>query len=807
MRTLFDDGWHYATTGSDAAPTPVSLPHDAMIHERRDATLPGGRHTGWYPGGAYTYSKTWRAPASGQRVALLFEGAYRKSVVLVNGIEAGGCLGGYTEFEVPIEHLVAWGEDNLIEVRVDNSEQPNSRWYSGSGLYRHVWLVESGTVRLARDGVRLVTRSLTDAAASVDVEVRLDHAGDSDVTVDVALAACGAEVARTRMTVTRDADRIGTGTLTVAGPRPWSAEHPFLYDCTVTVSSGDDRLDSDAFRVGLRTVTANARDGLVVNGKPVLLRGACVHHDHGVLGAATFRDAEFRRARILKEQGFNAIRSAHNPLSRDALDACDEVGLYVMDELWDSWLEQKTAHDLADRFAEFWASDVDALVAKDRNHACVIMYSTGNEIGESATPEGIRVAHEVAGRLRSADPTRLVTSGLNPMLNLAALKGRNPAHEGNQAAPDHSKKRGKLQSEGFNLLMGKIGSGMILASRLPAAGRAVEGAASSLDVVGYNYGTGRYVADAKAHPERVLVGTETMTFHIAKNWALVERLPHLVGDFMWTGWDYLGESGIGSFSYGDEPAGLAKPAPWSLAGPGAIDLIGQPGAPMLLARAVWGLDAEPGVAVRPVDRAGEAVHKAAWRATDAVPSWAWPGCDGQRADVEIYSDADTVELYLNGRSLGRRPAGRRRGYLARFRVPWEPGDLTAVAVTGGRESGRRTLRSVPGPLRLRLSPDREAIAADGQSLAHVLVEVVDAGGNVAMVSNEPVSLTLTGPATVAGFGSAHPAPPGPYTDAADVTWRGRALAIVRAGCEAGPVTVTASSPRFGAASAALTIEP
>jgi len=802
MRTLFDQGWEYARAGVEDW-TPVSLPHDAMIHEQRDPGLPSGHNTGWYPGGAYTYRTTWMAPASGQHVALLFEGVYRLARVVVNGTDAGGCLSGYTEFEVPIEHLLRWGEDNLIEVHVDNSEQPNSRWYSGSGIYRQVWLVETGAVRIAQDGVRVVTRSVADPAV-VDVEVQLDNPEGVAACVSVELSASSVVVARADLT--GDALHAG-GMLAVASPQPWSADEPHLYDCLVTVTVSGDVVDVSRFRIGLRTIAADATHGFVVNGRSVKLRGACVHHDHGVLGAATFRDAEFRRARLLKAQGFNAIRSSHQPMSRDALDACDEVGLYVIDELWDSWLAQKTAHDLADRFAEFWESDVDATVGKDRNHACVVMYSTGNEIGESATPQGIQVAQDVAARLRTLDPTRLITSGVNPLLNMSSLRGKNPALEQNQKAPDPTKKANRLQSEGFNLLMGKLGTGMTLLARLPAADRAMQGVASTLDVVGYNYGTGRYSADAKAHPGRVIVGSETMPYHIAKNWALVERLPYLVGDFMWTGWDYLGESGIGSWSYGDEPAGMRKPYPWSVAGPGALDLLGQPGAPMLLARAVWGLDDDPAIAVRPVDRAAEPVHKAVWRASDAVPSWSWSGCEGKPARIEVYSGADTIELLLNGRSLGRRPAGRRHGFTARFTVPWEPGELTAVAYTGGREIGRRTLAAAAGPLSLRVTSDRSDLTANGQDLAHVLIEVVDAAGTVDMVSNEPITATLTGPGTLVGLGSAHPAPPGPYTDADDHTWQGRALAVIRASREAGPVTLTVTSPLFGRASAAVDLHP
>ncbi len=675
--TLFDSGWEYSRTGTEDW-SAVDLPHDAMLHEPRDGTLPGGHHSGWYPGGHYTYRKTWSAPPDPAHVRLRFEGIYRKSRVLVNGTDVGGCLSGYTEYEVDLTPELRWGAENLIEVTVDNSEQPNSRWYSGSGIYRHVWLLTRPTaVGIARDGVRVVTRTVTRSVAEVDAVVHLNNPEARALQVRVVLSYDGAEVASDEVAAQGSHAAL---TLTVPDPLPWSAETPNLYDLAVSVIDHPGPggvLDSYEARIGLRTIAADGRRGFTVNGVPTLLRGACIHHDNGILGAATFRDAEYRRVRILKEQGFNGVRMSHHPMSRDLLDACDEIGLYVMDELWDSWLDQKTAHDIADRFDEIWESDIAAMVAKDRNHPCVVMYSTGNEIGESSRPDGIEVARRVADRLRTLDPTRLITSGINPMLNMAALKGTNPALDQNQGTQDHTKKQNRLQSEGFNLLMSKLGTGMTLLSALPAAGKATQGVAETLDVVGYNYGTGRHKADVKAHPDRVIVGTETMSYHIAKNWALVEAEPQIIGDFMWTGWDYLGETGIGLFSYGDEPGSMRKPYPYLLAGPGAIDISGNPGAPMLLARAVWGPDAAPGIAVRPVDKAGLRVSKSAWRATDALPSWAWEGCHANRAEVEVYSAADEVELLLNGSSVGRRKAGRKHGFRATFRGTWHPGELTA----------------------------------------------------------------------------------------------------------------------------------
>lgn len=803
-RTLFDDDWSYATRGSDHW-RDVDLPHDAMLHEERDPASPNESHTGWFPGGSYVYRKQWTAPPRGERVSLIFEGVYQHSRVLVNGHEAGGCKGGYTEFEVRIDPFLEWGTDNAIEVHVDNSEMPNSRWYSGSGIYRHVWLLQQSNARLTPGGILPITRSLTGTEAVVEITVELDNPGGEALEVAVRLEDAGDTVAAGSQLLTGDRAHFE---LVVLDPRPWSAETPTLYGCVVELSCNGILVDEQRDMVGLRTIGLDASRGLLINGEPTLLRGACIHHDHGVLGAATFRDAEFRRARILKEQGFNAVRSSHNPLSRDMLDACDSLGLYVMDENTDVWFQHKTAHDAAPDFDEVWRDELEAMIRKDRTHPSVIMYSIGNEISEMGTPRGIQAAREMVAEVRRLDPSRPTTAGVNLMLTWMASRGgsiwdaADREREKEKAAP---KRKNAITSTGYNYLTSKMGWLMAQAAGQSGADKATRGVFDVVDVAGYNYAHARYRKDGRLHPGRIIVGSETMHHNIASNWKLVKELPYVIGDFMWTGWEYLGEAGIGTWTYGDEPGGFAKPYPYVLSGNGAIDLIGQPGAPMLLARTVWGLSPEPLIAVRPVDKAHLRVNQAAWRGTDAVPSWAWPGQGGKPARIEVYSDADEVELFCNGESLGTRKAGPAAGFTARFRTTYVPGELLAVARRAGREVGRSTLRSTSGVLNLRITADRTELAADGQSLAHLLIEVVDASGTVAMVSGEEVEIHVDGVATIAGLGSAALSHTGSYTDFVDATFQGRALAVVRAGRSAGATTVTATSPTYGTAE--ITLNP
>jgi len=798
--TPFLEGWTFRRGAADAEQ--VALPHDAMLGEPRSADAATGNHGAYFPGGTYSYETTWTAPADAadRAYALLFEGVYGVTTVTVDGVEVAACASGYREFRASLTR-VAPGVAARIRVEVDNSLAPNSRWYTGAGIYRPVWLesLPRGT-RIADDGVRLVTRALA-ADADVEVTVLVADAGGADAVARIALAGA------TELVVAEAPVIDGTATvfLTVPAVRGWSDLDPFLYDLTVDLVVGGVVVDSRAERVGLRTLDLSPVHGLRVNGRPVLLRGACVHHDNGILGAATFATAEYRRARILKEAGYNAIRSSHNPLSRAFLDACDELGLYVMDELTDVWFQHKTPHDLAEEFAEVWPEDARAMVAKNRNRPSVILHSIGNEIAESGSAAGVAAAQELSDALRALDPTRPTTIAVNLLLNLMASKGKsafdNAHYTGDddpKAAAARAKKEKQATSTLANAVTARIGKMMNLISQLPAADKASRGAFATVDVAGYNYAYSRYRGDRKRYPERVIVGSESFPGDLPAIWREVERTPGIIGDFMWTGWDYLGEAGIGVWAYGDQPGGINKPYPALLAGPGAFDITGQPGAPVFLAQAVWGLLDAPAIAVRPMDVTGLRVGRTPWRTTDALPSWAWSGLRGT-AEIEVYSADDQVELVLNGRSLGRKRAGARAGYVARFRAPYEPGELVAVGYRDGRETGRSSLRSADA-VSVVLRP--EPHAGGPADLTFVWVELADARGTVDFAASDTVIVTVEGPAELLALGTADPAGEDSFLDAEHTTYRGRALAVVRRTGD-GPVTVTAASRAHGTASTTL----
>jgi beta-galactosidase len=786
--TPFTDDWTFARPGED--PIAVTLPHDAMIGETRSRTAPSGSHGAYFPGGQYTYTKTWRPSADGS-VELLFEGVYGDTRVLVDGREVATSRSGYREFAAPLGDLAA-GRPVRIEVEVDNSRLPNSRWYTGSGIYRRVWLDDAPPTRIVRDGTGLRTM-LSTGSARVTVEVAVANPDGRILSVDVDLE--GPDGRR----FTAEAEVAGESAvleLEIADPQLWSGLTPHLHRATVSLREGGTLLDATEFLTGLRTIEVDAARGLRINGNEVLLRGACVHHDSGPLGAATFRASEFRRARILKEAGFNAVRSSHNPLSRDFLDACDEVGLYVLDELTDVWFQPKTAHDVAPLFDELWRDDARSMVAKDRRHPSVIMYSIGNEIAESGSERGIAATREISDFLHALDPDRPTTFALNFLLNVMASSGRSPFNTSEHDAEKAEKRPSAVTSTVANVLANRIGGMMQTISKLPKADKVSRDTFRGVDVAGYNYAHGRYRGDARRYPDRVVLGTESMPGDIPKIWPLVESLPNLIGDFAWTGWDYLGETGIGSWAYGAETASISKPFPELVAGCGLIDITGRPDAALLLSRATWGLLDAPQIAVRPLDRAGEKTRRMAWRSTDAVQSWAWAGCEGRTAEVEVYSSDDEVELVLNGRSLGRKAAGRREGFVTRFRVPYAPGELIAIGYRTGVESGRSALRSA-GPVAVTVRAESRDMAADGQDLAFVWIELADEHGVVEMLDDDRVTVEVSGAGRLAALASAVTVTAESFVDDEHTTWRGRALAVVRSSGEAGEVQVTVTSDRHG----------
>lgn len=752
----FNNGWY--CNGQ-----PVILPHDAMIHEARLADAPGGSGHGYFPGGVYCYEKTFTVPAdwADKTVMLEFEGVYHHSVVTVNGQQAGGRAYGYVPFTVCLDGLLNYGGENIVTVTADNSQLPNSRWYTGSGIYRPVHLLVGESSHILWQGVKITTLSYSPARVRVEIQA----SGHGEIAVEILDE--GNIVAA------------GSGndlTLEIPDSKLWSDENPNLYTCKVTLTENGRILDTVEENFGIRKIEWNPK-GLFVNGKETLLRGGCIHHDNGILGAATFDESEERRVRILKEAGFNALRSAHNPASRALLEACDKYGMYLMDETFDMWYNRKNKFDYGCDFAENWQQDTRAMVERDYNHPSVILYSIGNEVAEPFEKKGVDTGRAQIDFIHSLDNSRPVTCGVNLMIIGRAAKGNGIYKDGEM----HSASSGKKNKEGgnaslaFNILASFIGTGMNKGGNSKRVDELTTPFLDSLDIAGYNYASGRYPLEGKAHPKRIVFGSETFPQDIYKNWKMVEQYPYLIGDFMWAAWDYLGESGIGAWSYtGGMP--FNRPFPWLLSGAGVVDILGVPDVSCRYAQVVWGLRKTPVIGVRPVNHPGVRPAKSVWRATNAIENWSWAGCEGNKADIEVYAQAAGVELFLNGRSLGKK---KPKEYKATFKTRYEAGELVAVAYDeSSNEISRSVLRSAQGPLSVSLMPEKQAVRPG--EIVYIPVSIADQDGVVEANADRELTASVEG-GELLGFGSANPCTTERYDAGRFTTYQGRALAVVRAG--------------------------
>ena len=802
IRTSFDADWTI-TTETPGRPRrtvgPLTLPYDAMMFETRDPGCAAAHNTGYFPGGIYRYTKTFRAPETWREsvVECEFEGVYHRSQVLLNGVGVGGCPSGYTEFRVPLTGL-RFGDTNTIEVLVDNSQQPNSRWYTGSGIYRPVHLLVGPPVHIAPGFPQVTTRTADASTAVVDVRIEVVNTAETDHDVALAISIAGPSgrpAIRTRCTVRVCArsSRSVTQPVEVPDPALWSPQSPGLYTAHITATAGEHTDQAD-IRFGIRTIEVDAASGLRINGESVRLRGAAIHHDHGVIGAHCLPAAEHRRVRLLKEAGFNAVRSAHNPAARAMLDACDELGVLVMDELTDVWTRPKTTWDASLEFTGRWREDLAAMITKDINHPSVIMYSLGNEIGETATTDGVRLGRQLAEATRALDPSRPVTNCVNGFLNLVAggdeAKAQRKAATARAAGTTAANKNLILL---LNLAMGAMAKIMKWVLTKPIVDRKTRDAFADVDIAGYNYMAARFRRDHALHPLRVVVGSENPPTETVSIWHDIADQSHVIGDFVWTGWDYLGEGAIAAVRYNDRPR-MFLPYPALTAGTCNLDITGYRQTQSYVNEIAWGLTPGPYLAVRPVDHSRDRLVDSAWRATDSIRSWSWAGLEGENATVEVYGADGEAELLLNGTTVGRGRISARTGHLATFTVPFTAGELTAILRdAGGGAIGRDVLRSAGGDRRLTLRTESVGLCADGHDLAFVHIELTDADGVLRPLDDRAVSLTVDGAATLLGFGSAEPITDEAFCSSEHRTYQGRALAVLRTGHEPGEVHLTASA--------------
>ena len=746
-RQLFDFGWQFIHNGKTVT---VDLPHDWDIfegpHSGQGATGTGG---GWFEAGQGEYRKEFRVESLEWRdklIKLHFEGVYQKAEVYVNGQKAGQHHYGYTPFTVDVTPYINKDEKQVNEVivKVDNSEQPNCRWYSGSGIYRHVWLETMPALHIAENGVFVTTPEVSADKATVKVEVTVQNEGTTDQQGIVEVEGQQQEVS-----LTAGESKAVTFTYYINNPKLWSPDTPYLYTASVTLKD-NQLIQSNSLskiKFGVRTFSFDAENGFVLNGKPLLINGACVHHDDGVLGAMAFDDAEIRKVRQMKEVGFNLIRTSHNPTTRAFLDACDSIGMLVIDEAFDGWRTQKNPFDYSTVIDSCFRQDIHAMVLRDRNHPSVISWSIGNEVIERKDIRVVYTARLMKQAIHEYDTTRPVTEAL--------------------CAWDRD-------------------------------WEIYDPHAEVLDVVGYNYMIFKHASDHERDPKRVIWQTERYPRDAFRNWAVANDFPYVVGDIVWTGLDYLGESGIGRYYYEGERPGehwLDGGFPeWHGAYCGDIDITGWR-KPISYYREMLWKEAYNGefpsvlyLAVKEPNGYYGDIKTTMWSVWPTWPSWTWPGWEGKPIEVEVYTKASEVKLYLNDKLIGTKKVNRDTEYKAIFTVNYEPGILRAEASAQGR-----LLWTRGEPARLRLTPDRTVMAADGQSLTYVTVEVVDKNGYVCPNAAIDCEATVKGAGTLLSFASADLKDTEPYTSPRVKTWKGRALLVVRSTQKGGSVSVSIKS--------------
>lgn len=824
IKKSWNDNWLFYKEGAEEKKE-VMLPHDAMIHEKRDAACESGSAGAFFPGGKYVYEKRFSVSKDWSRktVLLYFEGVYRNAVVFVNGEKAGERPYGYIPFTVDISPFVKAGEENVVTVKVDNSEVPNSRWYSGSGIYRPVSLIVGDAVHIKWQGVRITTLEYKPAKIKIEMQVekaggivgedgctdkvrrgdRLDQQNDGIIRGFDQDSISMEELSKVGYKVEYQIKEQGSTGVILSGEftkeavevsipdaKLWSDFAPNLYECRVILKKDDTTVDEVTESFGIRKVEWSP-EGLKVNGRNILLRGGCIHHDSGILGAATYAEAEERRVKLLSEAGFNAIRSSHNPASAAMLEACDKYGVYVMDETWDMWYHLKTKHDYANDFEKWWKQDIRDMVLADYNHPSVILYSIGNEVSEPAHEKGIALAGEMVDLLHELDETRAVTAGMNLMI-LSRSAGGNDIY-GDEGRDD--KKKGKMNgmsSTMFNMITMMVGTGMNKAANGKKADRITAPVLDKLDIAGYNYASGRYPLEGKAHPDRVIMGSETFPQDIYKNWEMVKKFPYLIGDFMWTAWDYLGEAGIGAWAYTDDGKGFDKPYPWLLGEAGALDILGNPNGELFLAQAAWGLLENPVICVQPVNHPGKKPAKSVWRGTNSIPSWSWAGCEGNPAVVEVYANADHVVLKLNDKIYGKKKIKQGK---AVYKIPYQSGKLEVVSYDSeGHVTGKNKLQSATGNIGISINPEKNSVK-EGEI---VFVDVTLEGSNHVTDSNSDRKLDVkVEGGELLAFGSANPRTEERYDAGSFTSYYGKTLAAARAGAK-GELKITVTDGKMSA---------
>lgn len=752
----------------------ITLPHDAMIEKNAHEKSENKGNTGFRDGGNYTYVKNLFVPENGKNKTyiLKFEGSYMNTLVYVNEQLAVKNMFGYTTFYADLTDFLRYGQQNEIRVLVKNKNMTNSRWYSGSGIYRDVYLLEAGATYIVPEGVKIQTENADNdyAVLGISTEIKNRNLGYENIKLRTIIKNQNGEIVGkedTICTIFENEQKELYQRIVIENPDLWSDETPILYTCETILYKNTIELDKNIETFGIRTLSLDAKRGFRVNGKTVKLRGACIHHDSGLLGAATYEDAQYRQVEMLKSAGFNAIRMSHHPMASAMLRACDKLGVYVMDEAFDMWTRCKSDLDYALYFDEWWQKDATAMVRKDYNHPSVILYSVGNEIPEIGTDHGAKICHDICAKIKELDNTRYTLASINGVFAAGDRVG--------EIIKDISANlvaKGKIDGNvnDFMTLMDGHMDEIVLHK---AISERLEKACAATDIAGYNYMTARYEPDGKNYPSRVIVGSETYPPEIARNWSLVKKLNHVIGDFTWTGWDYIGEAGVGIPAYNFGEGGFGAAFPCQLAYCGDIDITGFRRPASYYREIVFGLTQKPYIAVQKPEHYGKYLIKTPWVMSDTISSWTFDGFENKPIIVEVYSAGDEVELIINNKSIGKKTAGQSVEYRTLFETTYNAGSIVAISYENGKEIGRTELKTANNDYKVVMDTHTY------NELVYIDLWLKDRNGIVVTDKDCKIQVNISGDAILAGFGSGNPKTNYNYNQNITETFNGHALLILK----------------------------
>lgn len=765
IHTIFDASWKFhrgdirngeSENLNDKSWRTLDLPHDWSIEDLPDqsdsvigpfsAKSIGATSTGYTIGGIGWYRKHFTLKnTKNKEVSIYFDGVYMNSDVYINGHHLGNHPYGYTPFSYDIgPYLKQTGKENILAVRVSN-EGKNSRWYSGSGIYRHVWLTVTPTEHIKQWGVYITTPKVTQQAATILLKTTLVKVFSNKKAIKLRTSILDANnkvIAIDEKMNTNDEVFQSIGIL---NPHLWSPDAPYLYHVVSELVLNGKVIDRVTNTFGIRSIEISADKGFLLNGKRILLRGGCMHHDNGPLGASTIDRAEIRRVQILKSFGFNAVRTSHNPPSQQFLDACDSIGIIVIDEAFDQWERGKNPQDYHLYFDTCWKSDISFMVLRDRNHPAVFFWSIGNEINERADAPGLVIAKNLRDEVKMFDSTRPVTEAICHFW-------------------DHPGYKWDTTAAAFKLL----------------------------DVGGYNYLWKKYETDHEKYPDRIMMGTESFPLEAFENWQQVEQHPYVIGDFVWTAMDYLGETGIGHTASDSTPGFQLQTFPWFNANCGDIDLTGGKKPQSYYRDVVWGRSNIEMLVHTPISE-GHKEAVSAWGWPDELPSYTFPGQESKIMQVHVYTTYPAVRLQLNGKTIGEQNVSVQTKLTATFNIIYQPGVLKAVALKNGVPIDSVILQTAGKPSQIRLTADRKIIHASRNDLSYVTAEILDEKGRLVPDAVLPLDFSIKGAGEIIATANANPSDMESFQQPQHNTFRGKCLIIVRPKGKPGTIEVKANS--------------